>query len=185
MLKQLKEWLKTELKDKAIFDLIVYGSAVKGKSRPNDLDIMVIFREGALKERLEKIQSIKKKIQFAGKIDIQEILLKELFEESFFGRTGIFLEGISVLDGKQFSSKIGFLGFSLFVYNLKDKTHTEKVKFNYVLSGRGSEGMVKKLNGVHLAPGAVQIPIKNSLEFEEVLKLHKVEYSKKNVLVED
>jgi len=83
------------------------------------------------------------------------------------------------------SSKIGFLGFSLFVYNLKDKTHTEKVKFNYVLSGRGSEGMVKKLNGVHLAPGAVQIPIKNSLEFEEVLKLHKVEYSKKNVLVED
>ncbi|MBI2146863.1 nucleotidyltransferase domain-containing protein [Candidatus Woesearchaeota archaeon] len=183
MLEQLQNAVKNEKKDKAIFDIVLYGSAAKGKSNANDIDIAVIFREGSLKERLAKVQQIKKKIVIKEKLDVKAISLEELFQDAFFARSGIFLEGISLFDGREFSKKIGFDGYSLFVYALKNKTHTEKVKFNYVLSGRNANGMVKLLNGKHLAPGVMQIPIKNSLEFVEVLKKHGIEYSMKNVLI--
>ena len=183
MLKELKKYLKPEKQDKTILDIVVYGSAVKGKTVPRDFDIIVIFREGTLKERLTKIQSIKKNIKLE-KIDIKGILWEELFQEEFFARSGIFLEGISLFDEKPFSHKVGFEGFTLFVYDLRDKSHTEKVKFNYVLSGRKGAGIVKMLEGKHLAPGIIQIPIKNSLEFEEILKMHNISYSKKNVLIQ-
>ena len=184
MLKELKKWLNKEKNDETIFDIVLYGSSVKGKTKPNDLDILIIFKEGKLKDRLEKSQQIKKKITFDGKIDIKNILWEELFKEELFARSGIFLEGISIFDNKPLAKKIGFESYSLFIYNLKDKNHNEKVKFNYILSGRNSEGIIKKLSGKHLAPGVVQIPINNSLEFEEVLKKSNINYSKNNILVE-
>ena len=184
MLKELKKYLRNYKKDKNIFDIVVYGSAVKGRAMPNDIDIVVIFREGNLKERLAKIQSIKKNIKLEEKIDIKGILWEELFQEQFFARSGIFLEGISLFDGKPLSHKISFEGFVIFIYNLREKSHTEKVKFNYVLSGRKDLGMVKRLEGKHLAPGIIEMPIKNSVEFEEVLKKHNINYSKKNLLIE-
>src|SRR3989338_8909452 len=100
MLKELKKYLKNYKKDKNIFDIVVYGSGVKGKAVPNDIDIAVIFKEGSLKERLAKIQSIKKKIKLGKNIDIKGIVWEEMFQEQFFARSGIFLEGISLFDGK-------------------------------------------------------------------------------------
>ncbi|MBI2109668.1 nucleotidyltransferase domain-containing protein [Candidatus Woesearchaeota archaeon] len=184
MLKELKKCVKAEKKDRTIFDIVLYGSVVKGKQVPNDLDIVVIFREGSLKERLTKIQLIKKKIISEKKIDIKGILWEDLFQEPFFARSGILVEGISLFDNKPFSRKIGFEGFVIFIYNLKNKSHTEKVKFNYILSGRKERGIVEKMEGNHLAPGVIQIPIKNSLEFEDILKKHSIIYSKKSHLIQ-
>jgi len=184
MLKELKKYLKNERKDSTIFDIIVYGSSVKGKLISNDVDIAVIFKEGSLKERLSKIQEIKKKINIQKVIDIKGLLWEELFQKEFFGRSGIFLEGISLFDDKLFSSKIGFKGEVIFIYNMIDKTHTQKVKFNYILSGRNEKGIVKKLEGIRLAPGVVQIPTKYSLEFESVLKMNNINYFTKKVLIE-
>lgn len=183
MLEELKKCLKTELKDKGIFDIIIYGSLVKNKEDPNDIDILVIFNEGNLKKRLDKIQSIKHKIKRKEKIDIKGILWQELFQEEFFARSGVFLEGISIFTGKPFAERIDFNGFAIFVYNLTNKSHAEKVKFNYILSGRKSEGLIKNLKGKHLAPGVIEIPIKNSLEFEDLLKKNNIRYFKKEVLV--
>lgn len=184
MLKELKKCLKSEKFDKTIFDIVLYGSVAKGKFKPEDIDIIVIFRKGTLKERLQKIQSIKQKIKVGKKIDIKGILWEELFQEQFFARSGIILEGVSLFDGNPFSYKIDFEGFVLFIYGLRNKSHTEKVKFNYVLSGRKDIGMVKRLEGKHIAPGVIQIPIKNSLEFEEVLKRHNINYSRQNSLIQ-
>ncbi len=184
MLEELKKWLKAEIKDKKIFDIVVYGSSVKGKINPNDVDIAVIFREGKLKERLEIIQKIKENIVTDKKIDIKAIMLEELFDAGFFARSGIIFEGISIKDNKQFSNKIGFNSNTIFIHNLKDKTHTEKVKFNYLLSGRTEKGIVRKLEGRQLAPGVIEIPVRNSLEFEEILNKHKISFNKMNILVE-
>lgn len=184
MLKELEKSLKNEKQDPTIFDIVLYGSSVKSSVSPKDIDIAVIFKEGNLKERLSKIQEIKKKIKTDKNIDIKGILLEELFQKEFFGRSGILLEGISLFDGKSIASKLSFQGVVIFMYNMKDKNHTQKVKFNYILSGRSDEGVIKKLDGKHISPGVVQIPIKNSLEFEDVLKMHKINYSMKRVLVE-
>ena len=184
MLEELKKCLKDEKKDNEIFDIVLYGSSVKGKEKPNDVDILVIFEKGTLKERLEKIQKIKKNIKIENKIDIKGILLKELFQEEFFARSGVFLEGVSLIDGKQFANKIGFNNAVLFFHNLKDKTHTEKVKFNYLISGRGGNGILKLMNGKQLAPGVLQIPLTKSLEFETILNRNKISYYKINVLIQ-
>jgi predicted nucleotidyltransferase len=183
MLKELKKCLKSEKENIKIFDIILYGSSVKGWLEPHDIDILVIFREGSLKERLGKIQDIKKKLNNK-KLDIKGILLEELFKEEFFARSGVIAEGISLFTGDKISRKIGYEGYCLFVYSLKDKKHSEKVKFNYLLSGRNSKGIIKELNGVSLGPGVVKIPIKNSNEFKDILKKHEIKFEKKVILEE-
>ncbi len=174
------------MQDKTIFDIVLYGSAAKGKISPNDVDIAIIFREGTLKERLAKIQTIKKRISIEQKekIDMKGILWEELFKESFFARSGILVDGISLLDGKPFAQKIGFISYSIFIYTLQNKSHTEKIKFNYILSGRKSKGMIALLEGKRLASGVIQIPTQHSLEFEDVLKKQNVTYSILHVLVQ-
>ncbi len=177
MLRQLKKYLDSE-----IFDIILYGSSVKGAARPRDIDVLVVFRKGSLRERLDRLQAMKKGIR--DKVDMKQVLLEELFSAAFLARTGVMLEGVSARTGKPFSESLGFRAYTLFWYSLSGLTHTEKVKFNYVLAGRNSEGVLKSLGAVRLVGGVVKVPISRSLELEEVLKRHRIDYKKKNILEE-
>src|SRR3989344_2810094 len=184
MLNKLKKYLESEKKDKNIFDIIIYGSFAKEKENPNDIDILVVFLNGELRERLNKIQIIKNKLkELKINIDIKQILLKELFSVDFFAKTGIFLEGISIFKNKKFSEIIGFKAYTLFWYSINNLTHTQKVKFNYILAGRNSAiGIIKSLNGERLVNGAIKIPIEKSLEFEVILKKQNINYKKRDIL---
>lgn len=184
MLKQLKKYLESKKKERVIFDIILFGSAVKGKIFPKDIDIVVIFLEGSLRERLDKVQQIKDKLKTLNKnFDIKQITLKELFSSHFLARTGVLLEGLSLFTGKKFCELLGFQSHTLFWYNLNGMSHTQKVKFNYILAGRKyMEGVIKEFNGERLSRGVIKIPIENSLEFEEILKNNKVNYRKKDIL---
>jgi len=186
MLKNLEKYLESEKKDKSIFDVVIYGSAVKGKEDTRDIDILVIFLEGNLEERLNKIQQIKFRLKnkIEPNIDIKQILLKELFSAEFLARTGAMLEGISVFKNKKFCETLGFTSFALFWYSLEGLMHSQKVKFNYILAGRGKKGIIEDLSGKRLVNGAIIIPIENSLAFEKILNDNKVKYTKKNILQE-
>jgi len=186
MLSTLKKLLESEKIDKSIFDIVIYGSFAKGKEYPRDIDILVIFIEGSLRERLEKIQEIKFKIknEIKNEIDIKQSLLMELFSPSFLGKTGIFLEGISIFDNKDFSEKIGFRPYALFSYSLKNLAHAQKVRFNYLLAGRKRKGIIEEFGGERVVSGAIKIPIANSIAFEQILKNNKVPYAKKGILEE-
>jgi predicted nucleotidyltransferase len=187
MLKDLKKYLESEKKDRTIFDIVIYGSFVKGKEKAGDIDIIVIFLEGSLKERLDKLQKIKANLKTrlnSLALDLKQILLKEIFSPSFFAKTGIFLEGISIFNDRKFCETIGFKSFTLFWYNLRELTHSQKVKFNYLLAGRNTKGIINELSGERLVNGAIKIPIENSSIFEEILKNNNISYSKKNILEE-
>tara|TARA_Y100000310_G_scaffold332444_1_gene408026 strand:- start:1827 stop:2504 length:678 start_codon:yes stop_codon:yes gene_type:complete len=187
MLKTLKKVLESEKKNNRLFDIIIYGSIVKGKDSPGDIDILVIFNEGNLRQRLNEIQRIKSRIlsKFSKKkIDIKQSLLKDIFNPEFFAKTGIFLEGYSIFRGRKFSETLGFEPYSLFTYSLKGLSHTQKVKFNYLLAGRTTEGLLKEFKGERLVNGAVKVPLENSVEFEEILKQNRIEYKKRNILEE-
>lgn len=183
MLSELRRCLTSAQTDKTIFDVVFYGSAARGEPKPHDVDIAVIFLSGTLRERLDKVQLLKKKIKISFPTDVKGILLEELFHDDFFARSGLMLEGVSIFDGVPFSHKLGFDGAVLFFYNLKNKSHTEKVKFNYVLRGRLGKGVIALLDAVRVAPGVIRVPSSRSLEFEDVLKLHHVSYSFLSVLV--
>jgi len=188
MLNALKKCLKNEKRDKTLFDAILFGSAVKGRYKPRDVDIILIHTSGSLAERLDKLQAVKEKIRAAlegVELDAHTVLLHQLFEPAFFARSGVFLEGISLLDGKPLSHKMGFKAYSLFTYTLEKLSHTKKVTFNYLLAGRGTlKGIIAECHGERLVSGAVKIPIEKSIEFEDVLKMHKINYKKKNILEE-
>ena len=186
MLKNLKKSLISEKKNKNIFDIIIYGSMVKGKLKPLDVDVVVIFSDGKLAERLEKLQDIKNKIKKVSdiKIDIKQMVLKDFFSPGFFARTGVLLEGFSLFNNKPFSKTMGFKSFSIFSYTLKGLTHTQKIKVGYIFNGRNSIGMIEQLKGERIGSGAIKIPIENSMEFEELLQKNNIQYKKINVLKE-
>ena len=185
MLKNLEKLLESEKSNKNIFDIIVYGSSLKGKTNPEDIDIVVIFLEGSLSDRLNRLQKIKPKIKKDyKKVDIKQMLLKDLFSTSFLARTGILLEGYSLFKKTKFSETLGFKAFTLFWYDLKGLTHTEKVKFNYILAGRNKEGIIKELKVIRLTNGTIKIPIESSQIFESVLRSNNINFNKKNILEE-
>lgn len=185
MLKLLRNCLESEKKDGAIFDIVIYGSLAKGKTPARDIDIAVIFFEWALRERLDKIQEIKARLKkkTTAEIDIKQITLKELFSADFLARTGIMLEGESIFRRRKFCETLGFKANTLFWYSLTGLTHTQKVKFNYLLAGRtGMKGIITEFRGERIVSGAIKIPIHNSLEFEEILQQNTIQYKKKDIL---
>lgn len=186
-LKFLELESKNFAKSKDIFDIILYGSKIKGKIETRDIDILIIFKEKPLKERAEITQQFKEKIsKEISELDIKTINLLELFKNDFLARQSILTEGYSLIDNVPFSEKMGFLSYSLFTYNLKNLNHNSKTKFTYSLIGRNKEpGILKKLNAKPLGKGAVLLPIENSSFFEDFLKKWKINYNKKNILLSE
>ena len=186
-LKFLESKSKSFEKDKGIFDIVVYGSNVKGKIEARDIDILIIFKEKPLAERVEITQRFKEKIgKEIGKLDIKTINLSELFETNFLARQAILTESYSLVYRMPFSEKAGFLSYSLFTYKLKNLSHNDKTKFTYSLIGRGkNQGILKKLNAKPLGKAVILLPIQNSSFFEDFLKKWKIDYNKKNILISE
>jgi predicted nucleotidyltransferase len=187
ILKNLKKLLNSKKKDKNIFDIVVFGSFIKGKYKPSDIDIVIIFLSGNLNDRLDKLQEIKFELKKLDnyKFDIKQMVLKDFFSASFMAKTGILLEGYSIFKDQKFIQTIGFKSYSLFWYSLSNLTHTQKVKFNYILAGRNSKGILKELNATRLTNATIKVPIENSLVFEEILKNNNINFSKKNIFEEE
>lgn len=185
MLKKLKKCLESEKNEESIFDIVVYGSFVKSDEY-RDVDIAFIFKHGSLRERLEKMQEAKAKLARLNlNIDAKAYLLEDLFSKSNFARQGIFIEGISIFDEENFSEKIGFRPFAIFSYSMSGKTHAEKVKFNYLLAGRNSKGILELFNGERISRGTIKLPVKHEAEMEKIFSDNNIPYKKKRVLEEN
>ena len=183
MRKQLEKCLASE-KDESVVDIVLYGSAAR-QDDARDVDILVIFKAGTLRERLEHLARIKAKVKtvLTGRIlDIKQITLAELFSPAFLARQGVLLDGVSLRDGAPFCERLGFESFALFSYVLKDLSHAQKVKFNYLLAGRGGIGMLQRVKGQRLAAGAAKVPRQAAAIFEEILRRNKIKYTRSDVL---
>ena len=141
----------SKTKPSGLFDIVVYGSSMKGKNNPTDTDIILLFKEIDLNKRLEIAQNFKNLIKTEIKNpDVKTINLSEFFEVSFLARQGILIEGHSLVHDSSLSERLGFKGYSLFSYNLKNLNHNDKTKFTYSLIGRSSEGILKLTGAVVL-----------------------------------
>ncbi|MFH1181421.1 MAG: hypothetical protein V1702_00515 [Candidatus Woesearchaeota archaeon] len=171
------------IKNEEIFDIVAYGSSVKGKFKPKDIDVMLIFLHSPLRQRQEIVQQLKESTREVPSLDVRSMNFSEFFDSAFLARQGILTEGMSLIDGKPLAEKLGFKAVAIFTYGLKNLSHNEKTKFTYALIGRKSKGMVKLLEGKPLGRGAVEIPITKSAEFEEFLQRWKVNYKVKHALI--
>jgi len=156
-----------------VLDIAQFGSSVLEESSPNDIDIAVIFDKTPIKMQLEERQKIKKQIQELTElpVHIESFDVSSLFNESNFAREGILFYGKSLLNGKNLSEKFGIipkLRISYILNNLKKK---DKVRFNYLLNGRGGNyGLLKKYGGKIIYPGVLETSPENENLFLDKMK---------------
>jgi len=166
---------------KKIFDIILYGSAARGKHKPRDIDILIIFKDVDKKEYFELPYELRKNLEKEGlKADVKGILIYELFDPKFLARQSLLIEGYSLIKNNLLSERFGFESYSLFAYSLKNLNHNEKTKFQYAFKGRrGEKGVLEELSGVTVGMGSVLIPIENSEKFKEFLDKWRIEYKER------
>ncbi len=165
---------KPELKySDDVYDIVQFGSSVLERRDYNDIDIAVIFNRIAIKDQLNQSQDIKKQLSklVEKPIHIHSFDLYSLFDISNFSRTGILFYGKSLIDGKSFSEKMGISPKLQISYSLKKINKTEKVKFNYLLSGKGGKyGLLRKYGGSLISPGIIEILPENERLFADKIK---------------
>ncbi|MFC1753596.1 hypothetical protein ACFL96_09425 [Thermoproteota archaeon] len=73
---------------------------------------------------------------------------------------------------------------SIYSYDISHLKNSNKVRFVYVLKGRGDDsGLVLDLKGEFLAPGCFMIPSEKDSEIKEVMKKWNVKHKKIEVLM--
>jgi hypothetical protein len=166
----IKNKLKKYLKNKDILDIIVFGSAIKGKAMPDDMDIAVISD---------------KKIR----MEIEGFHISFLNPKDFCSNPPsivhtLFREGYSLKAGKPFSEIFKFLNKVLFKYELSNLNSSMKVKIVNILRGKSSaKGMVEENNGEWLANQVFFVPVENENLFEKFFLNFQIKFRKFYVLM--
>ncbi|OYT41579.1 hypothetical protein B6U80_01135 [Candidatus Pacearchaeota archaeon ex4484_26] len=182
MLKKLKRFLVSRIKRLGIVDALLFGSAVKGKVLPGDIDVCLIFRN---KVSLEVVDKLAKEAKSKGfNLHISTLTIDNFFTKPHSLIRTLLKEGISISTGRKFSENFNLKSFTLYSYTLKKIKPSSKVRFVYLLKGRGKEsGFVKRLNGKWINDGCFIIPIEKDNEILEVMKRWKINYKREVLLL--
>jgi len=189
MLKNSKEFLILHKKarelykkyKKEIVDIVIFGSFVKGKMLPRDVDICIIFREKVNNELNKMVEGrLDKKLE----VHVSSLLIDNFFSKPHSLAKTLLKEGISLVNKKNLSENLGFLQYVLYSYSLKGKEQKEKTKIVYVLKGRGGKkGFVESFEGEWLADNCFIVPVNVDNEIIKILNKWQVKYERRNVLI--
>lgn len=170
ILSSLKNKLKSLLANKKVIDIIVFGSVVKGKAAPRDIDIATISEE--------KISS-----------SIPGFHISNLNPSEFFINppsivTTLLREGYSLKNSKALSEILRFKSRVLFAYALNGLTNSEKVTAVSFLRGKNKNpGLVKQIEGEWLANQVFTIPLESEHIMEGFLIKSKIKFNKYHILI--
>jgi predicted nucleotidyltransferase len=177
---KLKKELKNYLKNKNILDIFLIGSMFKDKFDPNDIDIIVLFRERKTEENNDLIYEIKKSIKFEN-IHIEPLIIDDIKKNKVFST--ILYEGYSISNNKSFSETLGYKSFSLFIFSLEKLNKIKKVQFAQAIYGRKNNGLLKQEGGIQLGKGSFITPVNKEELFKEILNKFNVSFSIKKSLI--
>ncbi len=177
-----KNLKKIVAKQTEVEDIILFGSVMRGKERPEDIDIIVIFKNSVVKETEYQIRKeIEKKYK---NVSIISKTLNTLFDPAFDARESILFEGKSLLKGRTLAEQYGYNSAGMFKCDFKGWSKLKKTKYYYALNGRGTQrGIIKELTGIKLADGVILVPLPKVEVFRSFLEFWKVEYRYIPVLI--
>ena len=188
LLESLKKTLESEAqkiykKNKSqIIDIILFGSIIKGKEKPKDVDIIIIFKDkNNLDISYELRKSLEKNIKIP--IEVNSKIYSELFETNFQAREAILVEGYSLLNKINLADGFGFKSMAMFMYKLINKTKSERMRFYYSLYGRNTEGILKKLKAIKYTDTIILVPIENKETMKEYLNNWNIEFKETSLLL--
>lgn len=179
-IKKIKSWIKSS----KVLDVILFGSFMRGKFNPNDVDLCIIIKDEDEKKSLNLVDSLGKLTdKFRLKFHINILTAASFVSGSTLVKT-LLIEGYSVKRSRKFSSVIGFESNSLFVYTLKHFSSSKRVKFHYLLKGRyGLEGVLKEVSGKFLGTGSILVPSEKEDILREVFDQWGVKYKIERILL--
>lgn len=164
---------KSDLKfSKDVLDIVQFGSSVLS-DKANDIDIAVIYNKIPVKEQLEQSQEIKRQLEkkFNLPIHIKSYDLYSLFDRGNFAMESILFYGKSWIKEKSFAEFFGLSPRINIKYVLKNLKKKEKVKFNYLLNGKGKKyGLLREYSGRLLSPGLIEILPQHENIFKEAIE---------------
>lgn len=170
ILRSAKNKLKSFLKDKEILEVLLFGSAIKGKANPKDIDAALITK----KEINPKINGM----------HISVISPEEFFSKIPALANTLLREGYSLKNNKFLAELLQFQNKVLFIYELKNLSASNKVKIVNILRGKASNaGMVEEYNGKWLANQVFFVPVSASYLFENFFTNNSIKYIKYYVLM--
>jgi len=176
VLKLIKEFKKYH---QEIFDVAIYGSAVRDKTDLRDVDFAIIFLQPeTLEKKLNLSQELKNKLKnkFDFEIDVKCVDIKDLLDSSFLARTAIVAESFLITRKKFLHDILGFKSYFIFSYSLKNLNQSKKVMFQYALQGRrGEKGLLEITNSISLGRGVIKVPLQHAEEIKEFLEKNKIE----------
>jgi hypothetical protein len=168
---------------KSVLDIVQFGSSLQ-KENPNDIDLAVIFEKIPLKDQLAIGQAIKEQIEKKTNIPIHLKVydLYSFFNEGNFAKESILFYGISIITKKYFSENFGMIPLIEINYSFEDKKKKDKVRFNYMLSGKkGKYGLLREYKGKLIKPGIIAIKPEHQQIFIDAIKKEKVNYAIKKI----
>lgn len=153
-----------------IVDIILFGSLMRGKEKPRDIDILLLFKSKVNKEIEYEFRS-----KVSDVVSVVSKTEKNYKIREFPAREGVLFEGYSLIKSKYIAEEYGFTSFGLFQYITKNLSNTKKTRFYYALNGRGeSEGIIKRFNGIKLSDNIILFslssiePAKDFFEYWEL-----------------
>lgn len=148
-------------KNKEIVDVVLFGSAARGKTMPADIDILVLFNRKIDRTVLVQYNPISKTFKdFFGTFPTQSILS----------------EGYSLVFEKKISELYKMASAYLFRYSLKDKNKSKRMQFYYALYGRNAKGVLEITGSKKFSDSTILTPVENADEMKEFFENNGIEY---------
>ncbi len=184
MLKKSKETLKLKVNwkkkwKKDIVDIFLFGSAIKGKQSPNDIDICLVFREKINLEIIKEIGNI-----LGDQFHISSLVVDNFFTNPHSLTHTMLLEGISLISGNKFADVFSLRGKILYNYDLTDEKPSKKVRFVYLLRGRDHlKGLIENWGGEFISNNAFMIDMTKDNEAQELFNKWRIKHKRTKLLL--
>ena len=159
-----------EILKEFIVDILVFGSSIKGKEKPSDIDILIILKDRKYFEEVAK--------NIPPEFNYIALTLDELIYSNFLLKGIILSESISVKTNKKFAELLFGSPYMIYELYLLNPTNSKRVLLYYFLKGR--RNILSNINGELLKiiykehseqPVYVaKIPLQYSSYFEEELR---------------
>ena len=176
-LQKFKEKCKQLLKNRKIEDIIIFGSALKGKENPRDVDICVIGEDISA----SIIEGIEKEVQDNIEVHITKTKYRNLLEDIELWKT-LMHEGFSIKKNEYIAKLFQMQSSFLFIYSLQNISITKKQIFSHALQGtKTNQGILKLCKGEKIGRNAVLVPEEKTEEMRAFLETWNVGYSVKRV----
>ncbi len=183
-MKKLKAGLKSFLrKESYLVDLVLFGSALKGKARPRDIDLIAMFRSYDPEKIESVLYQLRKKGEELGlELHTEPIVVDHMFDQKVYPL--LLHEGFSIRCSEFIHKKLNLQPLVLITYQLEDKNASDKVRFSYALYGRNKgEGMLSKIKGKVVGKGSILIPIAHQETIKPFFKQWNVAYKEQRVFI--